>query len=287
MVQTQSTLSIKKSNWKKFSKHAALYTVLMVGALLFLFPYAWMAVSTFKSEAEISAYPPVFFPKEPTWEPLVKAWTQINFRRYFLNSTLVVGLAVPLSVLSSAWIGFVWNKYDFKFKEPLFYLIIATMMIPAPLLLIPHYQVVLWLKWLNTYQALIIPVLLSPYGIFLMRQFMHGVPDELLDAGRIDGASEPRLFFQVALPLVKSSVAALAILQFLAIWGNLLWPLVVMTDTNMYTLPVGLAVFAAEYERNFATQNAGAFIATFPVIVAFLFFQKHIIRGIALTGLKG
>lgn len=287
MTHTQSTVSNKPFNWKKFSKNAVLYTVLMVGALLFLFPYAWMGVSTFKSEAEISAYPPVFFPKEPTWEPLVKAWTQINFKRYFLNSTLVVGLAVPLSVLSSAWIGFVWNKYDFKFKEPLFYLIIATMMIPAPLLLIPHYQVVLWLKWLNTYQALIIPALLSPYGIFLMRQFMHGVPDELLDAGRIDGASEPRLFFGVALPLVKSSVAALAILQFLAIWGNLLWPLVIMTDTKMYTLPVGLAVFAAEYERNFATQNAGAFIATFPVIVAFLFFQKHIIKGIALTGLKG
>ncbi|KKL05441.1 hypothetical protein LCGC14_2605990, partial [marine sediment metagenome] len=135
--------------------------------------------------------------------------------------------------------------------------------------------------------ALIVPGILTPYGIFLMRQFMHSVPNELLDAGRIDGASEPRLFVQVALPLVSASVAAVAIIQFLANWGALLWPLVVMTNTKMYTLPVGLATFAGEYERNFATQNAGAFIATFPVIVAFLFFQRHIIEGISLTGLKG
>ncbi len=120
-----------------------------------------------------------------------------------------------------------------------------------------------------------------------MRQFMHGVPNALLDAGRIDGASEPRLFLRVALPLIPSALAALGIIQFLANWDNLLWPLVVLTQTSKYTLAVGLATFAAEYERNFAVQNAGAFIAVFPVVLIFLFFQKHIIRGIALTGLKG
>jgi ABC-type glycerol-3-phosphate transport system permease component len=260
---------------------------LIIGALAFLFPYVWMAVSTFKSEAEIAVYPPALLPSEPTLEPLLNAWEKINFKRYFLNSLFVAIIVVPLSVLTSAWIGFVWNKYEFRFKEPLFIIIIATMMIPGPLLLIPHYQVVLWLGWVNSYQALIIPGILTPFGIFLMRQFMHGVPDELLDAGRIDGASEPRLFFQVALPLVASSAAALAIIQFLGNWGALLWPLVVMTNTKMYTLPVGLATFAGEYERNFATQNAGAFIATFPVILAFLIFQKHIVEGVALTGLKG
>ncbi len=217
----------------------------------------------------------------------MNAWNKINFKRYFFNSLLVTGITTPLSVLTSAWLGFVWNKYEFRFKEPIFYAIIATMMIPGPMLLIPHYQVVLWTDLLNTYYALIIPAALTPYGIFLMRQFMHSVPNELLDAGRIDGASEPRLFVQVALPLVTSSLAALGIIQFLAQWDNLLWPLVVLTNTDMYTLAVGLATFAAEYERNFATQNAGAFIAVFPVVVAFLFFQKHIIKGIALTGMKG
>lgn len=266
---------------------ALVYLLLFVGALIMLFPVAWMAVSTFKNEAEIGAYPPVFLPQELSWEPLSNAWNKINFRRYFLNSLLVTLVATPLSVLTSAWLGFVWNKYDFRLKEPLFYAIIATMMIPGPMLLIPHYQVVLWTGLLNTYTSLILPAALTPYGIFLMRQFMHAVPNELLDAGRIDGASEPRLFFQVALPLVTSSLAALGIIQFLANWDNLLWPLVVLTKTDMYTLAVGLATFAAEYERNYATQNAGAFIAVFPVIIAFLFFQKHIIKGIALTGMKG
>jgi len=285
MARTQSAPGFYKV--RRAMRSTLLYTILTIGALAFLFPYVWMALSTFKSEAEIAVYPPALFPKEPTLEPLINAWGKINFRRYFLNSLLVASIVVPLSVLTSAWLGFVWNKYEFRFKEPLFYLIIATMMIPGPLLLIPHYQVVLWLGWLNKYQALIVPGILTPYGIFLMRQFMHSVPNELLDAGRIDGASEPRLFVQVALPLVSASVAAVAIIQFLANWGALLWPLVVMTNTKMYTLPVGLATFAGEYERNFATQNAGAFIATFPVIVAFLFFQRHIIEGISLTGLKG
>ena len=264
-----------------------LYLCLMVGALFMLFPVLWMAMSTFKPEAEISAYPPSFLPKRLTLEPLIDAWTKINFGRYFLNSLFVTGVATPVSVFTSAYIGFVWNKYEFRFKETMFYIIIATMMIPGPMLLIPHYQVVLWGNLLNTYASIIVPAALTPYGIFLMRQFMHGVPNELLDAGRIDGASEPRLFLQVALPLVSSALAALGIIQFLANWDNLLWPLVVLTQTSKYTLAVGLATFAAEYERNFAVQNAGAFIAVFPVVLTFLFFQKHIIRGIALTGLKG
>lgn len=264
-----------------------LYLLLLAGAAVMLFPVLWMAMSTFKPEAEISAYPPSFLPRGFTLEPLINAWTKINFGRYFMNSLLVTGIATPLSVFTSAYLGFVWNKYDFRFKEPMFYIIIATMMIPGPMLLIPHYQVVLWGNLLNTYASIIVPAAMTPYGIFLMRQFMHSVPNELLDAGRIDGASEPRLFLRVALPLVPSALAALGIIQFLANWDNLLWPLVVLTQTSKYTLAVGLATFAAEYERNFAVQNAGAFIAVFPVILAFLFFQKHIIRGIALTGLKG
>lgn len=264
-----------------------LYVMLFIGAFAMIFPVLWMAMSTFKAEAEISTYPPAFLPKSFTLEALFDAWTKINFSRYFLNSLLITGIAMPLSVFTSAYLGFVWNKYEFRYKEAMFYVIIATMMIPAPMLLIPHYQVVLWANLLDTYAAVILPAAVTPYGIFLMRQFMHGVPNELLDAGRIDGASEPRLFLRVALPLVPSALAAMAIIQFLANWDNLLWPLVVLITTSKFTLALGLASFAAEYERNFAAQNAGAFIAIFPVLVAFLMFQRQIIRGIALTGLKG
>lgn len=282
-----STSPIQKS-YRSFKLGSfLLYLMLFIGAFVMIFPVLWMGMSTFKPEAEISAYPPSFLPKSFTFESLIKAWVKINFSRYFLNSLLVTCIATPLSVMTSAYLGYVWNKYEFRYKEPMFYIIIATMMIPGPMLLIPHYQVVLWTNLLNTYAAVILPAVVTPYGIFLMRQFMHGVPNELLDAGRIDGASEPRLFVQVALPLVPSALAAMSIIQFLANWDNLLWPLVVLTTTSKFTLSVGLATFAAEYERNFAAQNAGAFIAVFPVVIAFLLFQRQIIRGIALTGLKG
>ncbi len=283
MATTPFQRSLRSFNLGTF----LLYVMLLVGALVMIFPVLWMGMSTFKPEAEISAYPPSFLPNSFTFESLIKAWVKINFSRYFLNSLLVTCIATPLSVFTSAYLGYVWNKYEFRYKEPMFYIIIATMMIPGPMLLIPHYQVVLWTNLLNTYAAVILPAVVTPYGIFLMRQFMHGVPNELLDAGRIDGASEPRLFVQVALPLVPSALAAMSIIQFLANWDNLLWPLVVLTTTSKFTLSVGLATFAAEYERNFAAQNAGAFIAVFPVVIAFLLFQRQIIRGIALTGLKG
>ncbi len=283
MATTPFQTSLRSFNLGTF----LLYVMLFVGAFVMIFPVLWMGMSTFKPEAEISAYPPSFLPNSFTFESLIKAWVKINFSRYFLNSLLVTCIATPLSVFTSAYLGYVWNKYEFRYKEPMFYIIIATMMIPGPMLLIPHYQVVLWTNLLNTYAAVILPAVVTPYGIFLMRQFMHGVPNELLDAGRIDGASEPRLFVQVALPLVPSALAAMSIIQFLANWDNLLWPLVVLTTTSKFTLSVGLATFAAEYERNFAAQNAGAFIAVFPVVIAFLLFQRQIIRGIALTGLKG
>ncbi len=282
-----STSTVQRSLWRRDLGSLLLYLLLLIGALAMIFPVLWMGMSTFKAEAEISAYPPSFLPKSFTLESLIKAWTKINFSRYFVNSLLITCIATPLSVFTSAYLGFVWNKYDFRFKEPMFYVIIATMMIPGPMLLIPHYQVVLWANLLNTYAAVILPAVVTPYGIFLMRQFMHSVPNELLDAGRIDGASEPRLFVQVALPLIPSALAAMGIIQFLANWDDLLWPLVVLTNTAKFTLAVGLATFAAEYERNFAAQNAGAFIAVFPVVIAFLLFQRQIIRGIALTGLKG
>jgi multiple sugar transport system permease protein len=264
-----------------------LYMALFAGALVMLFPIVWMAVSTFKSEAEISAYPPALLPKSPTFQSLINAWTRINLRQFFLNSLIVTTIITPLSVLTSVWVGFVVSKYEFRAKELMFYAIIASLMIPAPMLLIPHYQVVLWFGLLNSYSALVLPAVFTPFGIFMMRQYMHSVPDELLDAARIDGASEPRLFVQIVLPLVKPAIAALGIFEFLANWDSFLWPLVVLTREEMYTLPVGLALFAGEYQRNIASRNAGAFIAILPVLVVFLFFQRHIIQGIALTGMKG
>lgn len=263
-----------------------LHVALLVGALIMLFPVLWMFVSAFKPVAEITAYPPTFLPRQPTLATLRYTWTTINLKLYFLNSLIVAAAVVPISVLTSAWVGFVLEKYEFRGKTFMFYAILATMMIPPAMLLIPTYQVALWLRLINSYQALIIPGLFTAFGIFMMRQAMGGVPAELLDAARIDGASEPRVFLQIALPLVRPSLATLAILQFLASWDNFLWPLVVTTSERLYTLPIGLALFGGESDPGLAYRNAGAFITVAPLILVFAIFQRQIIRSIALTGLK-
>jgi multiple sugar transport system permease protein len=184
-------------------------------------------------------------------------------------------------------VGFVLGKYEFKGKEAIFYGILATMMLPGTVLLIPNYQIVVWLGWINTYAALIVPAAFNTFGIFMMRQFMHSVPDELLDAARIDGASEPRIFAQIVVPLVRPALATLAIFQFMGSWNAYFWPLIVLTKEKMFTVPVGLAAFSSGYEPNFSSRNAGAFITIIPVVIVFLLFQRHIIRGMALTGMAG
>ena len=262
-----------------------LYVVLMIGALVMLAPIFWMSVSTFKSEAEINVFPPTFLPRQSSLEPLKKAWSRVG--PFLLNSAFVTGVSTPISVLTSVLVGFVLGKYEFRGKDVIFYGILATMMLPGTVLLIPNYQIVVWLGWINTYAALVVPAAFNTFGIFMMRQFMHSVPDELLDAARIDGASEPRIFAQIVIPLVRPALATLGIFQFMGSWNAYFWPLIVLTKEKMFTVPVGLAAFSSGYEPNFSSRNAGAFITIVPVVVVFLLFQRHIIKGMALTGMAG
>jgi ABC-type glycerol-3-phosphate transport system permease component len=252
------------------------------------FPMVWMFFSMFKTEQEMFDYPPQLLPREFTLEVLAYMWSQRNFARMFVNSTIVATAVTILTVLSSAYIGFVWAKFHFKHRELLFYLVVATMMIPLPVLLIPHYQIVSWLGWVNTHQALIAPFALSAFGIFLMRGFMSAFPDELLEAAKLDGASSMRTFLVIVLPTMAPACAALGIVTFLHQWESLLWPIVVANASHMQTLSVGLASFTSQTAENSSLMNpfAGAFIAAAPLIIVFLIFQRQIIQGIAITGLK-
>ena len=264
------------------------HIILLLGALVMLFPMIWMFFSIFKTEREMFDYPPQLLPKEWTLEVLAYMWSARNFSRMFLNSSVVAITVTVLTVFSSAYIGYVWAKFRFKFREPLFYVIIATMMIPLPVLLIPHFQIVLWLQWVNTYQALIAPFALSAFGIFLMRGFMQDFPDELLEAAKLDGASALRTFLVIVLPTMAPACAALGIITFLHQWESLLWPIVVANASEMQTLSVGLASFTSQTAENSSLMNpfAGAFIAAAPLIIVFLIFQRKIVQGIAITGLK-
>ena len=264
------------------------HIVLLIGALIMLFPMVWMFFAVFKTEQEMFDYPPQLLPKKWTLEVLQYMWSQRNFSRMFVNSTIVATTVTLLTVITSAYIGFVFAKFRFRYREALFYFVVATMMIPLPVLLIPHFQIVSWLGWVNTYQGLVGPFALSAFGIFLMRGFMIDFPDELIEAARIDGASAMRTFLVIVLPTMAPACAALGIITFLHQWESLLWPIVVASQANMQTLSVGLASLTSQTAENSSLMNpfAGAFIAAAPLVIMFLFFQRHIIQGIAITGLK-
>ncbi|OQA46161.1 MAG: L-arabinose transport system permease protein AraQ [Chloroflexi bacterium ADurb.Bin325] len=262
------------------------YVLLLLGGVVMVFPFIWMVLSAFKRSDEIIAYPPIFFPSQPNFDLLVRVWTEINFGRYFANSLLTATVATVAVLLTSALVGFVLAKYRFRGQNLLFVMVLATMMIPWPVLLIPQYLIAVELKLLNTYWALILPSLYSSFGIFMMRQFMHSIPNELLDAARIDGASEPHIFARLVLPLATPVLAALAIFHFMWHWDSLIWPLVVINTRNMYTLPLGLATFTNQYWTDYAAVNAGATVSVIPVLIVYVVLQRQFIEGIAMTGMK-
>ncbi len=264
------------------------WLVFGLGALVMLFPTAWMVVSAFKTPHELLEYPPRIFPAVWSFDSIFYIWVERNFSRMMFNSVFVSTTVTILTVLSSAYIGYVFCKFRFPMRLPLLYTIIATMMIPLPVLLIPHFQIVLVMGWINTYTALIAPFVLNAFGIFLMYQFLLDFPDELLEAARIEGVSEPRIFVHIVLPLIKAPCVALGIITFLQQWESLLWPIVAANAPAMQTLPLGLATFSDSAVESAELYNpySASLIAAAPLLILFLFFQRMIVKGIALSGMK-
>ena len=261
------------------------YLVLSVGAALILFPLAWMLTTSFKPFPEV--FQGAFLPKKPTWENYVQVLVRTDYVRWFLNS-LIVSTATTVSVLFfDALVGYTLAKLDFPGRNLIFILILSTMMIPTEMLVIPWFVTSSEFGWIDTYWGIVFPGLITAFGVFLMRQFFQGIPDDLLDAGRIDGVSEFGLFWRIALPLVRPALAALTIFTFLGNWNAFLWPLIVIQSRWMRTLPVGLALFSGEAGAQWHLIMAASALAVIPVIVVFAIFQRQIIEGVVLTGIKG
>ncbi len=263
-------------------------TLLWIGAGVMLFPTVWMILSAFKAPQELLVYPPTFFPETWSFDYIIYIWNERNFGRMMMNSTFVSTTVTFLTVLSSAYIAYVFRQFDFRYRMPLLYLVIATTMVPLPVLVLPHFQMVYWLGWLNTYQALIVPYALWGFGVFLMYQFLAGFPQDLIEAARLDGVSERQIFQYIVLPLMKSPCVALGIITFLQQWESLLWPLVAANKPEMQMLPAGLATFSGNAVESADLFNpyAAALIAALPLLAAFLAFQRMIVKGIAMTGMK-
>lgn len=262
-----------------------LYAVLLIGGIVMVIPFVWMLATSLKPAKEV--FLGNFFPLAPTFENYQIVLDKVPFARWYLNS-LIVALLTTLSVaFFDSLVGFALAKYEFPGKNIIFIFILSTLMVPTEMLIIPWFILSSNLNWVDTYWGIMFPGVMSAFGVFLMKQFMEGIPSELLDAARIDGVSEFGLFWRIAMPLVRPALAALCIFTFLGNWNAFLWPVIITEKMNMRTIPVGLAFFSGEAGASWELIMAGAAMATIPVLIVFLIFQRQIIKGIALTGLKG
>jgi ABC-type glycerol-3-phosphate transport system permease component len=262
------------------------FALLVLGAVVMLLPIFWMVSTSVKSLDNVFTLPIEWWPAQPNWQNYADAWNQNPFGRYFVNSTIVATATAAINVLLSSLAGYALAKYSFFGKQAIFLCILATLMLPIEVLMVPTFLLVKNLNWLDSYQSLIIPGAANAFGVFLMRQTMLHVPDPLMDAARIDGASEPRIFFQIVMPLVWPAVLTLALLEFRESWDSFVWPLIVISQNSMRTVSIGLSLFQQENMTNYNQLMAMSSVAMLPMLVLFFFFQRSFIQGIASSGIK-
>jgi len=264
-----------------------LYAALIAGLLLTVVPFVWMLSTSFKGNEGIATLPPRWIPRPGTLEHYRKLFAEVAFLRHFGNSLVVALGATVLSLIVNALAGYAFAKYRFPGRERLFALLLATMMVPGQVTMMPVFMLLKELHLLNAYTGLILPGAASVFAIFLIKQFMETVPDELLEAARIDGCSEFAIFWRIVLPLSKPVLATVALFTFMGAWNEFLWALIVMLDEAKYTLPVALANLSGQYNTSWGLLMAGSVVVILPVLVIFLLLQKLYVRGITMSGLKG
>jgi multiple sugar transport system permease protein len=268
------------------SVKSLLFLVLAFGAFSMMLPFLWMLSSAFKIPEQIAALPPIWIPRPITVDNFVQLIKALPFGRFFLNS-VINSVALTLSQLFVCSItGYAFAKLPFPGKKWLFLLILSSMMVPGAVTLIPAFLVVVKLHWVNTWLGLLVPRMTSAFGVFFMRQFFLNLPDDYIDAGRIDGASEFGIFWRIIVPLSKPALATLGTFVFIATWNDFIWPLIIVNSEKLKTLPLGFALLGGHYGFHFEWAMAAAVITIMPTILVFIVLQEYVIRGITLTGLK-
>lgn len=269
----------------RFGRFAAYLAVLVLG-LTTLVPFLWMVSTSLMGELEVFQFPPPLVPDVPRWENYPGALTARPFGRYFLNSFVFATVVVVGQLATAATAGYAFSRLEFRGRERLFLIVLATMMVPAVVVLIPRFLLIDSLGWVDTYAGLASTELVSVWGIFLMRQYFRTVPRDLEDAARIDGAGPWRIFWSVSLPLAKPALATLGLFAFIEAWKNLLWPLIVTRSLEMRVVEVGIASFHGLFITNWPYQMAAAVTAVLPIVLLFLFTQRYFVRGIQMTGFR-
>lgn len=284
---THSILSRERLLRKDTALRLLQQAVLIFGSIIMVLPFVWMLSTSLKPPTEVISWPPRFIPLHPTLENYRTVFETAPFHRFFLNSLAMASVSTISILLTSTLAGFVFGKYRFPGRGFLFILILATAMVPFETYMIPLYLVMKDLKFINTFPGLVAPYLIMSYGIFFMRQnVIASLPDELIDAARIDGANEWRMYWQLVVPLLRGAMGALGIFAFMQTWAAFIWPLIITSNRQLWTMELGLGMFQFRYSVELGPINAGSMLSILPVLLVFVVLRRNIVRGIALTGMK-
>lgn len=272
----------------KISNGFATHLILILASVIMLIPFVWMVSTSFKPPTEVLTWPPQFIPQHPTWMNYFTVFSTIPIGRYFFNSIVISAVSTLIVLGTSLIAGYIFAKFRFPGRNLLFLLILATAMVPFESYMVPFFLQMIDLKWVNTYQGIIAPYAIMSFGIFLMRQHIgSAIPDEFIDAARIDGASEWNIFRLIIVPLSISALGALGIFAFIQAWGAFIWPLLMASNRNIFNMELGLAVFQFKFSVDYGPLMAGSFLNVLPMIIIFIILRRQIIESIALSGLKG
>jgi multiple sugar transport system permease protein len=300
LVETPRSSELGQNKLLSFFAKAFIYTVLTIGAIIFIAPWAWMVSASFQPLGDIFDYPPTWIPENFTLNNYVRFFQTPDLGRLFFNSAFVAVSVTFLQLFLNSLAAYTFAKRKFPGRDLIFMVLLGAIMIPGQVTLIPGYLILQHIPlfggndifgngghgWLDSYWGLILPSSASIWGIFLLRQYMKTIPDELLDAARIDGASEFRMYAQIVLPLSGPALAAMAIFTFTYSWNDFFGPLIIISTPSLRTLPLGLALFVVKNRTVWDVVMAGSVVATLPIVIIFILFQRYFIRGISLTGMK-
>jgi multiple sugar transport system permease protein len=263
------------------------YTLLIILAALMLLPFVWMLSASLKLDKDVFGFPIQWIPTVPQWNNYAKIWTQIPFLTFFFNTAKLTVIITFLQLLTSSLAGYAFAKLNFKGKNFLFLAYISSIAIPWQSYMVPQFIIMRRLNLFDTHMALILLQAFSAFGVFLMRQFFISIPNELIEAARIDGLSEYGIYYRIMLPLSKPALATLTIFTFVFVWNDFMGPLIYLNSENLKTIQLGLRLFVQQYSADYALIMAASLVSLLPVVILFLAFQRFFVEGIATTGVKG
>jgi multiple sugar transport system permease protein len=264
-----------------------LHAVLVLGALVTLTPLLWMVSASFMSPGESNSFPPRLLPQVPTLQNYVDLFTRLNLARYLLNSTLVAVSATLISLIINSMAGYAFAKLRFAGRERVFHILLAALVIPGQVGMLPLFLLLKSMGLVNTMAGVVVPFMAGIFGIFMVRQYAMSIPDDLLDAARVDGAGEYRILWNIVIPVIQPILVTLAVFTFLSAWNDFMWPLIVLSDDAKYTLPVALASLSGEHVQDTGLMMAGSVLTVLPVVVLFIVLQRAYVRGVMMGSVKG